>query len=111
MEFLRGLLGSGLPGTYHSEAHLGCDGVNEAEGKDCDHMELEPEEDIEGKQGKGRADRANDWGLDMTAAGDGRRAEGDRAEAGVAATAGRDNPIGVVVLEVPEDREGREDST
>lgn len=85
--------------------------MNKAEGKDCGHRETEPGEDIEGKEDKARAGRENDWGLDMTAAGDGRRAEGDRAEAGVAATAGRDNPIGVVVLEVPGDQEGHEDST
>lgn len=73
---------------------------------------MEPEqEDIGDKEDKARGGRVHGWDLDMTAAGDDRRAEGDRAEAGVAASVVRDSPIGEAVLSVPEEGEGRGDST
>jgi hypothetical protein len=68
----------------------------EVEERGCDRMEMEPEPgDIEGKEDKVKEDRESGWDLDTKAAGDVRRAEGDRAEAGVAATVDRDSPIEV----------------
>lgn len=66
--------------------------------------ELE-QEDIEGKGDKAKEGKENSWDLDMKVAGDDRRAEGDRAEAGVAAIVDRDNPI---VVAVPEEDHGED---
>jgi hypothetical protein len=93
-------------GIYHSEAHLDCAGEKVVEERGCDHRETEVErEGVEDKQDKVKVGKENGWDLDMTVAGDGRRAEGDRAEAGVAAIVDRDNPIGVALEEVFEEEE------
>jgi hypothetical protein len=100
--------------TYHSEVRLEYAGGMEGEGTGYDRTETEPaQEDIEGKEDKVKEGRENDWDLDTKVAGDDRRAEGNRAEAGVAATVDRDNPIEVAVLEEDhgEGQEGHEDNT
>lgn len=102
-----------MDSTYHSEARLECAGGMEVEMMGNVHRATEPEEDIEGKEDRVKVGKENDWDLDMTVAGDDRRAEGDRAEAGVAATVDRDNPIEVAVPEEDhgEDQEDRDGNT